>query len=216
MEVLLMEWLKEILKTAGIEESQIDGIVTNINKEIPKHLIPKDKFNDLTNTKNQLEKDIAARDAQLEDLKKTAGTNEDLKNQIQKLQDDNKAAKDQYEAELKELTVTNAIKLALNGKVHDEALAAGLIDKEKLVIDGDNVIGLDEQIKSLQESKAFLFIPEDSQQQQQPGFKVGGNGQGNAVPNNPFSKEHWNLTEQGRLFRENPELYKSLMEQARK
>lgn len=32
--------------------------------------------------------------------------------------------------------------------------------------------------------------------------------------NNPFSKEHWNLTEQGRLYRENPQLYEQLKKQA--
>lgn len=156
-----MEWLKELLKTAGVEESKIDGIITNFNKEVPKHLIPKDKFNDLTNTKNQLEKDLQARDKQLEDLKKTAGATDDLKNQIQKLQDDNKAATDKYEADLKELRMTNAIKLALTGKVHDEDLVSGLIDKEKLVVGDDGkIVGLDEQVKTLKEAKAFLFVPE--------------------------------------------------------
>lgn len=33
---------------------------------------------------------------------------------------------------------------------------------------------------------------------------------------NPFSKEHWNLTEQAKLFKENPELYKQLKAQAGK
>ena len=33
---------------------------------------------------------------------------------------------------------------------------------------------------------------------------------------NPFSKEHWNLTEQGRLYRENPQLYEQLKKQASK
>ncbi|MGF7014249.1 DUF4355 domain-containing protein [Ornithinibacillus bavariensis] len=33
---------------------------------------------------------------------------------------------------------------------------------------------------------------------------------------NPFSKEHFNLTEQGRLLRENPELYKKLKAEANK
>lgn len=156
-----MEWLKELLKTAGVEESRIDGIVTSFNKEVPKHLIPKDKYNDLTNTKTQLEKDLKDRDNQLEQLKTAAGTNEDLKTQIQKLQDDNKAAEDKFDAELKELRVTNAIKLALAGKVHDADLASSLIDKEKLVVgDGGKIVGLDEQLTSLKESKAFLFVPE--------------------------------------------------------
>ena len=38
-------------------------------------------------------------------------------------------------------------------------------------------------------------------------------GTGNFVKN-PFSKEHWNLTEQGRLYRENPQLYEQLKKQA--
>ncbi|MFD2694727.1 DUF4355 domain-containing protein, partial [Sporolactobacillus shoreicorticis] len=36
----------------------------------------------------------------------------------------------------------------------------------------------------------------------------------NPTTNNPFSKEHFNLTEQARLFREDPELYKKLKAQA--
>jgi hypothetical protein len=82
-----------------------------------------------------------------------------------------------------------------------------------LVFFGVKFVGLDEQLKTLKESKAFLFKQEE---QQQSGFRVGGDGQGNAVLNNPFSKEHWNLTEQGKLFKQNPELYKALMAQARK
>lgn len=178
-----MEWLRQMLKDVGMEDSKIDAIIADANKEVPKHFIPKDKFNDLTNTKNQLEKDIQARDTQLEELKITAGASDELKARIQTLQDENKTAKEQYEADLKDLTMTNAIKLALNGKVHDEDLASGLIDKAKLVLGDDGkIVGLDEQLTSLKESKAFLFKPDESQQQQQqsppPGFKVGGNGQG--------------------------------------
>ena len=38
-------------------------------------------------------------------------------------------------------------------------------------------------------------------------------GTGNVIKN-PFSKEHWNLTEQGRLYRENLQLYEQLKNQA--
>lgn len=38
-------------------------------------------------------------------------------------------------------------------------------------------------------------------------------GTGN-ITKNPFSKEHWNLTEQGRLYRENRQLYEQLKKQA--
>lgn len=170
-----MEWLKELLKSAGVEESKIDGIVAEFNKEVPKHLIPKDKYNELSETKKKLETDIADRDKQLDELSKTAGLTDDLKAQIAQLQQDNAAAKEQYQKELQDLTLSSAIKSAINGKVHDEELVAGLFDREKLVIDGDKVVGLDEQLKTLQESKAFLFKSEESQQ---AGFKIGGSGQG--------------------------------------
>lgn len=172
-----MEWLKELLKNAGIEESKIDNIVAEVNKEAPKHLIPKDKFNDLSERAKKLETDIADRDKQLEDLSKAAGASEELKAQIAQLQQENQTAKEQYQKELQNITLTSAIKSAITGKVHDEDLVAGLFDREKLVIDGDKVVGLDDQLKTLQESKAFLFKSEDSQQHQ-AGFRIGGDGTG--------------------------------------
>ena len=204
---------KEQLMALGLTEEQATKVVEGYGA-----MIPKSRFDEVNDAKKQLETDIAARDTQLEELKKTAGASDELKAQIQTLQDENKTAKEQHEAEMKDLTMNNAIKFALKDKVHDEDLASGLIDKAKLVLGEDGkVVGLDEQLTSLQESKAFLFKQDESQQQQnQPGFKIGGDGNGNAVPNNPFSKEHWNLTEQGRLYKDNPELYKSLMAQAGK
>lgn len=41
-------------------------------------------------------------------------------------------------------------------------------------------------------------------------------GGGSISAKNPFSKEHFNLTEQGRLLKENPDLYKQLKAQAGK
>lgn len=179
-----MDWLKELLKKAGVEEAKLDGVVGDINKELPKHMVPKDKYNDLSEAKKKLETDLQARDGQLEELKKTAGASEDLKKQIETLQTENKTAAEKYDADLKDLTLTNAIKMALTGKVHDESLATGLIDKTKLVIDGDKIVGLDEQLKGLQESKAFLFKPADGSQP--PGFvpKVGADGKGTGAATN--------------------------------
>lgn len=41
-------------------------------------------------------------------------------------------------------------------------------------------------------------------------------GSGENTPKNPFTAEHFNLTEQGRLFREDPERAKLLQQQAKK
>lgn len=55
----------------------------------------------------------------------------------------------------------HALKLALKGKVHDAELVIDLIDKAKIELSDDGIIskGLDEQIKELQKSKSFLFVP---------------------------------------------------------
>lgn len=169
-----MEWLKELLKNAGVEESKIEGIITNFNKEVPKYLIPKDKFNDLNQTKKDLEDQISERDKQLEELKKVDAKG--LQEKIDELQKANETAKTEYETKLKETQLSSALKLALAGKVHDADLVAGLIDKSKIELgdDGNVSKGLDEQIKTLQESKSFLFVPDKKDTQKFKGFVPGG------------------------------------------
>ncbi len=175
-----MEWIKNLLEK-HTKEGKLDteAFMAEVKTEFPKNAVPKDAYNATAEAKKKLEMDLADRDKQLEELKKTAGASEDLKKQIEQLHADNKKKDENYQAQLKDITLTNAIKLAVAGKVHDEALVAGLVDKEKLVIDGDKVVGLEDQLKGLQENKAFLFKPADGDDKK-PGFqtRVGSDGKG--------------------------------------
>ncbi|NGP62696.1 hypothetical protein FLT15_31800 [Paenibacillus thiaminolyticus] len=173
-----MNWLQELLKKLGIADTEIAKIDAEVRKELPMHFVPKDKYNELADQRKKLEKDLTERDGQLEELRKSAGSSEELKKQIEQLQAANKEAAEKHAAELKELTLSNAISAALNGKVHNEKVVTGLINKEKLVIGDDGkIVGLEEQLTDLKASDAYLF-KDDSQQQQQtpPGFRVGGSG----------------------------------------
>lgn len=163
---------REQLKELGLSDEQIDAVMKEHGKVVN---ATKAQVDSLTTERDDLQAQIADRDSQLEELGKTAGLTDELKQQITQLQQDNATAKEQYEAELQDIKLSSAIKTALTGKVHDEDLVAGLFDREKLVINGDKIVGLDEQLKTLQESKAFLFKTEESQQ---PGFRVGSSGQG--------------------------------------
>lgn len=156
-----MEWLKKL-----IEKHTKDGVLNSeelmkeVNTEFPKNAVPKETYNALAEAKKALEKDITDRDKQLEELKKIDA--EGLKAEIEKLQSENKAAKEKYEADMKDMALTNAIKLAIAGKVHDEDLVAGLFDKSKLILGDDGKItGLDEQLAAISESKKFLFKEEE-------------------------------------------------------
>jgi hypothetical protein len=182
-----MEWLKALLKAAGYEDSKIDSLIGDVNKELPKHFVPKDKFNEVSEAKKQAETAVADRDKQLDDLKKSSGDAEALKAQITKLQEDNNTAKTKYESELKNLQINTAIEKALTtAKAKHPDLLTGKIDKSKIELLADGTVkGLDDQIKPLQESYKELFASEDSGggQFQFKGFKPpeggsGGNGGG--------------------------------------
>ena len=161
-----------------------EDLATKAEAESKKELetyIPKTRFDEVNNAKKDLEATITERDKQLEDLKKVDG--EALKKQIETLQEDNKAKDVEYQAQLKDLQISNAIKLAIADKAMDTDLVVGLFDKSKLILGDDGKItGLDEQLNSLKESKGFLFKPENSPEPTpQPGFKVGADG-GNPKP----------------------------------
>ncbi len=149
-----------------------------------KTYVPKHRFDEVSEENKTLKGTVEANNKALEDLKKSTGDAEGLKKQIETLQTENKTKDETHQAELKELKLNNAIKLAIAGKVHDEELAAGLFDKTKLILGEDGkVTGLDDQLKSLQESKKFLF-KEEQNQQQKPGFVPIGSTQPASGSNN--------------------------------
>lgn len=159
----------------GLTEDQATKAEAESKKELDSY-VEKSKFDTLSKSNKDLEKTVKERDTQLEDLKKSSGDNEALKNQIETLQSENKTTKKQYEADLKDLQIANAIKLAIADKAQDAELVSGLFDKSKLLLSDDGKItGLDEQLKTLKEGKPFLFKTEQKTENQNPpvGFKIG-------------------------------------------
>jgi len=156
--VLHMEWLKDILKKAGLEESKIDGVVDDSNKEIPKHMIPKSKYNEVAEAKKTLEKDIAERDKQLDELKKSVGSDEELKKQIEKLQAENKDAFEKWQAKTMQMQLDFAVERKLAAaKAKNPKTVKALLDMSTVKLDGEQILGLDEQLKEIQQSDPYLF-----------------------------------------------------------
>ena len=194
-----MDWLKELLKKAGIEEGKLEGTIADINKELPKYFIPKDKYNEAAEAKKKLEADLAARDTQLEELKKAAGSNEELKKQIETLQADNKKASEEWQAKMAEMQLGFALERALTAaKAKNPKAVKALLDLEKVKLDGEKLLGLDDQLKELQKSDAYLF---GESGKVGSGTNPPGAGTGEA---NPWKKDSWNLTQQGKILLEDP------------
>lgn len=153
---------KEEFVALGISEELAAKAEQESQKELAGY-VPKTELETLNDTKIQLEKDIKNRDKQLEELKKASGSSEELQKQIAGLQEENKATKAKYEADMKALKLSTAVKLAVGGTAHDAELVASLLDKTKLILSDDGkVAGLDEQIKTLKTEKAFLFKTENA------------------------------------------------------
>ncbi len=163
---------KEQLTALGISEELAQKAAAQSEEEL-KGYVAKHQYEEVCTEKENLKKTIKENEVALEELKESAGDATSLTEQIQKLQKEAKEKETAYQKELKELRMNNAVKLALTGKVHDEELTAGLIDKTKLILGEDGTItGLEEQIKALKETKTFLFKEEKENGKE----AAGGNG----------------------------------------
>lgn len=171
---------KENLLKLGLSEEQVEKVLS-ANAEQLKGFIPKSRFDEVNNTKKQLEKDLKDRDVQLENLKNSSGDLETMKQTIENLQRDNKVAKDNFEAELAKFKLESAIDTTLLGSnvINTRAVKA-LLDMDKIKLDGDVLIGINEQLEALktaEDSKMLFKITETKQKE--PNFSGVKPGEGN-------------------------------------
>lgn len=162
----MLEWLKEILGDAY--NGEIDSAVA---KKIGEDFVSRKDFNDKNADVKRLEKEVKDRDSQLDKLKNSSGSVEDLQNQIADLQKQNKDAADKHAEELLKIKTDNAVENALSAagaknNIAVKALLSEFLSKAKLLDDG-SVEGLSQEIKKLSESEStgFLFNTKN-----EPGF----------------------------------------------
>lgn len=211
---------KEDFVALGIAEDVAEKAAAAWTETL-KGFIPKHRFDEVNDAKKTAEDSLKDRDKQLDELKKTAGLSDDLKKQIETLQADNKTAKEGHEAEMTKLKIERSVDMTLAsaGVTNPKQLKAvkALLDLTDAKLDGDAVKGLDVQIKTLQEAEdsKFLFNTGGTTfKGAGPGEGSGGSG-GAGGTKNPWAKEHFNLTEQGKLLRDNPELAAQLKNSAK-
>ena len=161
--------------------------------------IPRAKLNEVSNEVKELKKQLEDRDKQLKDLEGKAAGNEELKAALQEAQEANKTAAEEWEAKTAKMQLDFAVERALaKAKARNPKAVKALLDMEVVKLDGEQVLGLEEQLKKLKESDAYLF------------GETGKVGSGTSPPGagnpevNPWKPETFNLTLQGKILRDDP------------
>ena len=148
---------KEDFVALGISEELAEK-AAEASKEEFKDYVPRTRLNEEIQKKKNAEESYNTVKAELDKIKGSVGNNEDLQRQIGTLQDELKKKEKAYADEIAEMKMTNAIQAAIASQVQDAGIVTGLLDRSKLILTDDGkVTGLEDQLKGLKETKAFLF-----------------------------------------------------------
>lgn len=185
---------KEELVAKGLSEEQAQAVMDIWNETI-KGFVPKERFDEVNGK-------LKEANTTIDTLKKSNADNEELQKQVKEYKE---------KVTMLEATAANTRKeYALKDKLKE----AGVVDADyiiykqggidKFTFDKEgNPVGIDDVVKPLKESSPHLFKTE-------PGADYKPAGGGTPPSKNPFAKDSFNLTEQGKLLRENPAQAKAL------
>lgn len=185
---------KEELVAKGLSEEQAQAVMDIWNETI-KGFVPKERFDEVNGK-------LKEANTTIDTLKKSNADNGELQRQVKEYKE---------KVTILEATAANTRKeYALKDKLKE----AGVVDADyiiykqggidKFTFDKEgNPVGIDDVVKPLKESSPHLFKAE-------PGAYYKPAGGGTPPSKNPFAKDSFNLTEQGKLLRENPAQAKAL------
>ena len=171
---MAIKGLSELLKkhkNGDIDDATFEA---ELNKALPEDWIPKSRYNELSESKKLVDKNLENANKTLEDLKGKAGLSDEYKAQIDKLKDEAKKAEEAHKATITQMKRDSAIESALtSAKARNTKAVRALLDEGKLVLNDDGTLsGIKEQIEAVKKDNAFLF---DSSDDDNGG---GGNGGG--------------------------------------
>lgn len=180
---------KEDLVALGLTEEQAQKVVSAWT-EAMKGFVPKERLDEVSGK-------LKEANTTIDTLKKGNADNEELQKQVKEYKEkvvslETAAANTRKEYALKE-KLTAAGVLDADYVIYKQ----GGVDKFTFDKDGSPV-GVDDVVKPLKESSPHLFKAEG----QTGGYKP--NGGENPPAINPWKKDSFNLTEQGRIYKENP------------
>lgn len=211
-----LQWMKDILGDAYTEEMD-----TKVCTALGERFVARTDFND-KNTKlkeaeaqvTQLTETVKTRDKQLEDLKKSAGDNEELTKQIETLTQQNKDQKAAHDKEMATVRLMAAVdaELTTSGSKNNTAVKAVLADflKDAKIVDGKvtatvggESITLASKVEALKKDTTtdFLF----GTVAKYDGWKPGEGGDGKKPPEGGKKPSEMSYSELAEYLAKNPD-----------
>lgn len=164
---------REFLKGLGLEDEAIDKIMAEHGKTVNS---TKEQLDTVTTDRDDLKTQLEERDTQLEELSAKATGNEELTAEIERLKNENTTTATEYQAKLDKQAFDFTLDKSLTGaKVKNAKAVRALLDTEKIKLDGEKLLNLDDQLEALKESDPYLFDVAEEQQQEEdkPTFSSG-------------------------------------------
>ena len=144
------------LKGKGKDGKDVDLVIGNDGS-----FVPAEKYNGANSGKTSAENALKAA---AEALKAIGGTGDPAKiaEDVKNAQTTIANLQSTHDAEIKKISKNAALRMALNGNVHDPSDIIGLLDLEKIDVDdkGSLKTDLEGLLKPIRESKAYLFKEE--------------------------------------------------------
>lgn len=152
----LTKQVEEKLKGKGKDGKDVDLVIGNDGS-----FVPAEKYNGANSGKTSAENALKAA---AEALKAIGGSGDPAKiaDDVKNVQTTISNLQTTHDAEIKKINKNAALRMALNGKVHDPSDIIGLLDLEKIEVsdDGSLKTDLEAMLKPIKESKAYLFKEE--------------------------------------------------------
>lgn len=199
---------KQDLLDLGLEEAAAKQVLVLHAKDIQ---AANAKTATAEQERDDLKGQLGERDKQLTKIKQSAGDNEELKEQIKTLQDTNKQTATDFQAKLDKQARDFKIEQALsNAQAKNPKAVKALLDLEEVKVDGDQLLGMEDQLKALKESDGYLFEDTEPDGNQSKGgvhiFPKGNPPRGD----NAKTLDDLSLAEQSKLYREDPKKWQTL------
>lgn len=135
-----------------VEEKLGEGFF--IGKE--ENYVAKHRFDEVNTELKEVKEQLKERDKDLAELKDSLKDNEELQNKVKEWEIKYQEAVQNSEKKIAEMQKRAAVEKALTGAKYPDLLIEK-IDFDKLTIEGDKVIGLNDVIEGLKENYADLF-----------------------------------------------------------